>query len=143
MTRVHIDLPEKFVFSTEVQVSISDINHGMHLGADRVLPLVLETQMRFLRQLGYSGLTGIEGVPYIMSDSAIVYASEAAYGDRLKIELAVCDFQKYSCDFIYRISQCETGREVARVKTGIFFLDYEKRVPLGVPDKFKEHFERS
>jgi len=141
MVRVRIDLPDEFDFSTEFQVSISDINYGMHLGADRVLPLVLETQMRFMAHLGYAGLTGIEGVPYIMSDSAIVYKSEAGHGEKLRIEVAVADFHKYGFDFVYRISRSEDLGEVARVKTGIFFLDYEKKMPLQVPENFRTRFE--
>jgi acyl-CoA thioester hydrolase len=141
MVRIRIDLPDEFDFSTDFQVSVSDINYGMHLGADRVLPLVLETQMRFLAHLGYEGLTGIEGVPYIMSDSAIVYKSEAGYGEELKIEVAVVDFQKNGFDFVYRISRSKNLEEVARVKTGMLFLDYEKKVLLEVPEKFRARFE--
>jgi acyl-CoA thioester hydrolase len=48
-----VDLPDKFVFSTTLPVVYSDLNPGRHLAAEKALPLVLETQLRFCRHLGY------------------------------------------------------------------------------------------
>lgn len=37
MARVKIELPEKFIFKTEIPIRIDDINYGGHLGNDTVL----------------------------------------------------------------------------------------------------------
>ena len=137
MARIKINLPDKFIFSTEIPIRINDINYGGHLGNDSILSIVHEARVRFLNKFGYSELD-VEGCGIIMSDSAIVYKSEGHYGDVLKIEVTVDDFGKFGCDFIYRISNKETSKEIARAKTGIVFFDYEKKKMVEVPEKFKK-----
>ena len=139
MARPRVDLPEAFDYSTEASVRISNINYGMHLGADQVLPLALETQMRFLAHLGY-GMLDVAGGTIIMTDSVIVYKAQAAYGDRLRIELAVAGFTDYGFDFVYRMTNKDTGVEVARVKTGILFYDYDNLKRQPVPEAFRARF---
>lgn len=139
MARIKLDLPENFHFSTEIQVRISDINYGGHLGHDSILTLTHEARVRFLNKYGFSEMN-IDGVGLIISDAALVYKSESFYGETLRIEIAVLDFSQYGCDFIYKITEKESGREVARAKTGIVFFDYEKRKVAPVPEKFKQNF---
>jgi YbgC/YbaW family acyl-CoA thioester hydrolase len=139
MARIRLDLPKQFAFSTEIQVRIRDINYGGHLGNDSVLSLMHEARLRFLTRYGYSE-SNIEGFGFIMIDSVIVYKSQAFYGDTLTIEVAVDEFSKYGFDFIYRMTNKETGQEIARAKTGIVFFDYEKNKIARVPQKFKTLF---
>jgi acyl-CoA thioesterase FadM len=49
----------------------------------------------------------------------------------------VGDFNKFGCDFFYRVHHRESGREVAHAKTGIVFFDYASRRPVAVPEAFK------
>ncbi len=142
MARIKLDLPEKFDFSTEIAVRISDINYGGHLGHDSVLSLTHEARLRLLRKYDFTEID-IDGSGLIISDVAIVYKSEAFYGETLKIEVATSDFSKYGCDFIYKITEKETGREIARAKTGIVFFDYENRKVAPVPEKFKATFPQN
>ncbi|MER3447075.1 MAG: thioesterase [Candidatus Dadabacteria bacterium] len=139
MARIKIDLPEEFDFSTEIPLRIGDINYGGHLGHDSVLSLTHEARVRLLRKYGFTEMD-IDGSGLIISDAAIVYRSEAFYGEILKIDISICEFSKYGCDFVYKITEKETGREIARAKTGIVFFDYENRKVSLVPDKFKAIF---
>lgn len=140
MARIRINLPEKFEYSTEIPVRISDINFANHLGHEKILPLVHEARVRFLNEYGYVELD-IEGYGLIMADSVIVYKSEAFYGDTLKIEIAGNDFSKYGFDFVYKLTNKETDEEVARAKTGFIFFDYGKRKKAEVPQKFRAIFD--
>lgn len=135
MARVKLALPKEFEFSTEIRVRISDINYGGHLGNDSVLSLIQEARLRFLKKYGFSEVD-IDGPGLIMTDSVISYKSEAFHGEMLIIEVTVDDFSDYGCDFIYRITNKDTGKEVARAKTGIVFFDYKKKKIVGVPEKF-------
>ena len=139
MARVHLDLPDKFDFSTEIPLRVSDINYGGHLGHDSVLSLTHEARVRLLNKHSFTEMD-IDGSGLIISDVVIVYRSEAFYGETMKIEVATCDFTKYGCDFVYKITEKETGREVARVKTGIVFFDYNVKKVAHVPEKFKAIF---
>jgi len=139
MARIKLELPEHFHFSTELTIRISDINYGGHLGNDAVLSLVHEARVRFLKQYGYSELN-IEGTGIIMGDAAVVYKSEGYHGETLIVDVAVGEFRNAGCDFFYRLTNKETGNEIARAKTGIVFYDYGLKKTAGVPAKFREKF---
>lgn len=139
MARVQLDLPDHFLFKTEMPIRIGDINYGGHLGNDAVLSLVHEARVRWFHQAGYTELN-VEGFGIIISDVVIVYKSEGFYGDMLSIEMATADFNAYGCDFLYRLGNLKTGREVARAKTGVVFFDYEKRKVARVPETFRRKF---
>jgi YbgC/YbaW family acyl-CoA thioester hydrolase len=139
MPRVKLDLPEHFPFSTEIPLRITDINYGGHLGNDALLSLLHEARVQFLRHHGFTE-TDIDGSAIIMADAAIVYKSEAFYGDVSTIEVAVCDVHSHGCDFVYRVANKETGKEIARAKTGVVFFDYQKRKIAHVPENFRRLF---
>lgn len=137
MNRVRIKLPESFRFTTEIPIRITDLNYGAHLGHDAILPITHEARVRFLNSLGYSELD-IEGISYLMADAAIVYKSEGFYGQTLKIDIAVSDFTRNGCDFIYLITDRDTQIEVARVKTGMVFFDNKMKKIVAVPEPFRQ-----
>ncbi len=136
MGRIKLQLPEKFIFSTEIPVRISDINYGGHLGNDSALSIIHEARLRFFKNFNYSEMD-VEGAGIIMSDSVIVYKSEGFYGDVLTIKVTAGEFNNLGCDIFYKISNQKTGKEVIRAKTGIVFFDYKKRKITEVPAKFK------
>ena len=141
MARIELNLPENFSFSTDVRVRISDINYGNHLGNDAVLSLIHEARLQFLQSRGYSELD-IDGWGLILTDAVIVYKSQGFHGDLLTIFAAVCDFNKYGCDFFYKVNQKSGGKEVARAKTGVVFFDYNRQKMVPVPVAFLDAFRK-
>lgn len=137
MPRVIIDLPERFTFSTEIQIYINHINYGHHLDNAALLSLVSEARVRFFKALNYSELD-VEGVGIVVADAAVQYRSEAFHGEILRFEMAASDFNKYGCDLVYRLTEKLSGREVARGKTGIVFFDYSTKEKALVPPAFIE-----
>ena len=87
---------------------------------------------------GKIGEVDISGAGIIMTDAIVVYKSESFYGDTLKVEVAVFDCTRTGCDFIFRLSNRETGKEIARGKTGVVFFDYQNRKVVEVPKKFRD-----
>jgi len=140
MARIKIEIPEKFIFQTEIPIRITDINYGGHLGNDSLLSIVHESRVKFLAHLNYSE-ANVEGVGIIMIDAGIQYKSEGFYGDNLLIEISVQDFSGIGCDFIYKISNRESKKEIALAKTGIVFFDYDKRKTAPVPSAFRTKIE--
>ena len=138
MARIKLDLPEVFPFSTEIPVRIGDINYGGHLGNDAVLAIAHEARLRFLRSMGYTE-QDVAGAGLIMLDAVVVYRSEAFYGDTLLVEVALADPQATGCDILYRMSNRESQKEVARVKTGMAFFDYPRRRVVPMPEAFRVH----
>ena len=136
MPRERLELPDRFLFTTEIALRVSDINYGGHLGNDAVLSLAQEARMRFLKSYGWSELD-VAGVGIIMTDAVVIYRSEAVYGDILSIDVTVADLQQLGCDFLFLMRNKDSGKEVARVKTGIAFFDYARRRPTPVPEAFR------
>jgi acyl-CoA thioesterase FadM len=133
MPRIKIELPEKFIFQTEIPVRITDLNYGGHLGNDSVLSICHEARVRFLNSLGFSELD-VDGAGIIMIDAAVQYKKEVFYGDILTIKIAAADITKIGFDLIYLISSDK--KEIAIVKTGIVFYDYKRKKTIAVPDLF-------
>lgn len=136
MARIQIDLPEHFGFSTALPLYISHINYGGHLDNALLLTLVSEARAQFFKALGYTELN-VDGVGIVVADAALQYKSEAFHGEVMVVEIAAADFSKYGCDLLWRMSDQASGREVARGKTGIVFLDYSTRKIALVPDGFR------
>ncbi|CDH45718.1 acyl-CoA thioesterase [Candidatus Contendibacter odensensis] len=139
MARIKLELPANFPFSTELRVRITDVNYGGHMGNDALLGLLHEARVQFLAHYGLSELD-IGGVGIIMADSVIVYKSEAFPAETLVIAVAVADFNRCGCDFIYRVTEKTSDREVARAKTGIVFFNYQQRAIQNVPPTFLDLF---
>ncbi|MTD33829.1 thioesterase family protein [Paludibacterium denitrificans] len=139
MARIKLDLPERVVFDTTLDVRIGDINYGGHLANDAFLRLAHEARLRFLKSLGYTEMD-VEGAGIIMTDAAIVYRAEAFHGDRLTFRLGLSDFNPYGFDLMYQVVDDNTGKEVARLKTGIVFFDYTARKIQSIPAAFAERF---
>jgi acyl-CoA thioester hydrolase len=139
VARIELKLPDDFSFSTDVRVRISDINYGNHLGNDALLSLVHEARLQFLQSRGFSELD-IDGCGLILTDAVILYKSQGFHGDLLTILAAVGDFNKYGCDFFFKIIQKNSGKELARAKTGIVFFDYNRQKMASVPAAFLDAF---
>ncbi|MDP3980299.1 MAG: thioesterase family protein [Chlamydiota bacterium] len=142
MARLKLELPEQFLFSTDILVHITDINYGGHLGNDRLLSLIHEARLRFLSHYGFSEID-CGGVGIIMGDVAIVFKAQVFYGMTLKIFVCADEFQPFGCDLYYKILDIGTGKEVARAKTGIIFYDYQKKKLAKMPEQFIEKLRKT
>jgi acyl-CoA thioesterase FadM len=134
MGRVKLVLPKELSFQTEIKLRISDINYGGHLGNDAVLSLIHEARLQFLDSLGYTE-KDVEGFGIIMTDSAIVYKTQGFYGDTAVIYVGTDEFNDYGCDIFYKLVNKETGKEIARAKTGIVLFDYDKQKVAKLPEQ--------
>lgn len=124
MGRIKIDLPEKVVFNTILNVQIGDINYGGHMSNDAYLKLAHEARIRFLAEHGWSE-KDIDGNGLIMTDAAIQFLAEVFRGESLKIEIGIDSISKVGFDLYYRFVNTEKEATVAKVKTGMLLFDYE------------------
>jgi acyl-CoA thioester hydrolase len=134
MSRVTIDLPESFLFATDIPVRVDDLNYGNHVGHDSILTIMQEARVSFYRQLGFKNELSLDGpVGQVIADVAIIYKSESFLGDVLICKIAAADFNKYGFDLLYQLNNKLTGAEVARGKTNIVCFDYDKRKVASIP----------
>ena len=61
MSRIEIQLPENFIFQTEIAVRVSDLNYGNHVGNDSILTLMQEARTLFYRSMGFESEVKLEG----------------------------------------------------------------------------------
>lgn len=136
MSRVQIHLPDHLPFSTEIPLYVNHINYGGHLDNAMLLSVVSEARIRYLGSMGYTELS-IEGVGLVVADAALQYKAEAFHGEVMVVCMGAGHFSKYGCDLLWRMNEKVTGREIARGKTGIIFLDYSTRKVAPVPANFR------
>jgi len=136
MARVEISLPDQFDFSLEVEVRVSDVNMGGHLGTDQLLAILNNAQLKFIKAKN-SGKLDFGGSAFINVDSAIIYKSQAFYEDMLVIEVVADDFNKYGCDFVFKVTNKQNGQLIAIAKSGMLLFDYKNEKPLILPDEIK------
>jgi acyl-CoA thioester hydrolase len=135
MPRIQISLPPTVLFTAEVQVRISDINYGGHVGNDSILTIMQDARLIFYRANGFKNEISFEGsVGQIIADASVQYKAESFLGDQLLINIFVDEITKYGFDMLYQIINKENAKEIARGKTGIVCFDYQKRKVASIPE---------
>lgn len=135
MNRIKINLPEHFPFSTRLQIRVTDLNYGGHVGNDTVLSILQEARQQFLQSRGYSELQVAE-FGLIMADAMVEYKKEMNHLDQIKIDIAATDFDKMGFDLYYRVVIEKNGEEIlaVRAKTGMMLFDYTTRKKASMTD---------
>lgn len=137
MSRIKIQLPEQFSFSTSIPIRITDLNYGGHVGNDTVLSLLHEARVQFLKSFGYAELE-FEGVSLIMSDVGIEFKQELFYGDVVKAFVTANNFTKVSFDVYYKLVR-ETDQKIVTIaKSAMVCYDYNSRKIVAIPEKARE-----
>ena len=129
MARVKLKFPiDNPLFISKINVRISDINYGGHVGNDSILSIIHESRMQMLQNFGGNEMN-ICGNSLIMADVMIAYKAETFYGDVLIIKIYAEELTQVSFDLLYHISTLRNGQsiEVAHAKTGMVCYDYEAR----------------
>lgn len=138
MARVKLDIGGvAFVFRTELDVRITEINYGRHVGNDALLGLLHEARLRFLAHFGFSE-EDIGGVGMLMGDAVVQFKAVAVRGDRLAIEMGLKDVERRTFDLAYRVTRIGDGATIALAKTGLVAFDYAKNRLADLPAVFLE-----
>ncbi|MCP4021228.1 MAG: acyl-CoA thioesterase [Desulfobacteraceae bacterium] len=132
-------MTEKFIFETELEVRMADINPAHHVGNDTFISFLQEARVQFFEFLGFP-MVGQDKKGFIIADLAVSYKSQAFYKNRLKFEVGAGEFNKHGCDIFYKVTNIKTGDPVILAKTGVVFFDYVKNEVVDIPEKFVSHF---
>lgn len=130
MPRIKIKIPGPSLFSTQMQVRVSDLNYGHHLANDSVLTLCHEARVRLLKHLGLSELDN-DGTGLIMADSGVEYKSQASLGEIITVSVSIDNIRDVGFDVYYEL--VAENRLVARVKTGHVGFDYAAKRMVKLP----------
>lgn len=136
MSRVVIELPEALPFRTEIPVLIGHVNRGDHLGNESVVALLNEARVRFTLACGFSEHDIQRGLTMVNADLAMVYHSEGHYGEMMVIEMAVANFHRCGYDIVYKVTERESGRLIARAKTAHILIDRASGKTVSEPEGY-------
>lgn len=139
MSRMQIELPVDLPFETTLDVRITEINYGGHVGNDALLGLLQEARIRMLATADFSEVS-CGGPGIIMLDAAVIFKAEIFYGNKILIRTAFAEPSRIGCEIYYLVTESGTDRELARARTGIAFFDYAKRKIAPMPQPFRDRF---
>jgi acyl-CoA thioester hydrolase len=134
MPKTKLLLPERFPFTVEIPIRITDLNYGGHVGNDSMLSLIHEIRVQFLRHHGYGELD-LAGVGLIMADVTIEFKSELFYGDALWASVAAGEFSRVGFELFYKLEKKpgERSLPVAFARTSMICYDYSLKKIVSVP----------
>jgi acyl-CoA thioesterase FadM len=145
MARVKLKFPiDNPLLISRINVRISDINYGGHVGNDSILSIIHESRMQMLQNFGGNEMNICDN-SLIMADVMIAYKAETYYGDILIINIYAEEFTQVSFDLLYHISTMRNGQttDVAHAKTGMVCFDYEARKVANMTAGLREILSRT
>ncbi len=141
MARVEITIPEKFHFSTELDIRVGDLNYGAHMANDSIASYANEVRVQLVRAMGFESELNIEGKSLIMADAATIFKNEGFHGDRIRVDVAVVEMGRSGFELIFVFENLTKQNRLAISKAGMLFFDYINRKPTSIPDSFRAWIE--
>ncbi len=135
MPRVKVSSPERFLFSMERVVGISDVNYARHLDSVAMVNILHEARLQFLASLGFTE-GNIFGLGMVVTDLAVEYQSESFANDLLIIDVGVGSFNRYGFDIGFQVTNSALETQVCSAKMGVVFLDFDKHHITEIPASF-------
>lgn len=141
MQRVKITSPDKFLFSMEHTVGISEVNYARHLDSVAMMKILHEARLRLLANLGFME-SNIYGLGMVVTDLAVDFRSESFANDRLTIDVGVSKFNKYGFDIGFQVTNRALDAMVCNAKMGVVFFDFDKHKLAVLPRAFRTVLEK-
>jgi len=135
MQRFKIPPIENPKFITNLEVRISDINYGNHLGNDSLVSLLHEARIRFFKEYNLSEINA-DGIGVLVTTLVVNYKGQAFHGDSLEIKIAAEQSSATSIDLMYELTKKHNQKEVARAINTVTFYDYNLKKVVKIPDEF-------
>ena len=138
MARQRLTLPTTHLFTTKIDVRITDINYGNHVGNDAFVGILHEARVKWLKHFGYTELHIEKNIGLIMSTLCINFKSESFYGDCITINLFVGDISKAGFELYYQLKTVrdEIEVELAVAKTEMVCYNYTAKKVETIPTSF-------
>ena len=111
------------MFSTEILVTIDQVNYAGHVGVDAYLAIVHEARMRWLKLHDLSELNLGDNISYVITKASMRYKAQSFYGDILIVECTCGNLQKRTVDFYYKVIKRDSGRIAVIGETTHAFMD--------------------
>ncbi len=142
MARLKLERPRKVDHSCHLDVRITDMNYGGHVGNDRFLSYLHEARVSWLSSLGYSELD-IEGVGLVMNEALLQYKNQLFFPDRIRCDVTVTGISRMGFELLYHLWSESRQKTILLGKTGQVFYNYREKKPARVPEAFSRRFAQA
>jgi len=139
MARLKIEHPQKVDYSCLLDVRITDMNYGGHVGNDRFLSYLHEARVNWLSSLGYSELD-IEGVGLVMNEAMLQYKNQLFFPDRIRCDVTVTGISRMGFELVYHIWSESQQKTILLGQTGQVFYDYRQKKLASTPQAFRKRY---
>ena len=127
---------ERSIYSTTIEVLVSHLNYGNHLGYDSLLSILQDARMRWLKENGLSEVS-LEGtIGYVISEVVVNYKGEGFFGDLLKVSLYPDQHGRKTFSLKYEVTNVEKNILIALAETSHIGFNFDKRAIASLPDSF-------
>ena len=141
MPRVKVGLPDKFLYSMERSVGISDLNYAKHLDSVAMVNILQEARLQFLANLGFTE-SNIYGLGIVVTDMAVDYRSESFANDCLVIDVGISNINRYGFDIGMQVTNSALEAVVCNAKIGVVFFDFDRHKIAQVSPAFKGRLDQ-
>jgi acyl-CoA thioester hydrolase len=141
MPRIKVSVPDRFLFSMERSVGISDVNYAKHLDSVAMVNILHEARLQFLAGLGFTE-GNIFGLGMVVTDLAVDYRSESFANDLLIVDVGVSGFNRYGFDIGLQVTNSALDAVVCNAKMGVVFFDFDRHQITELPPAFKAILDR-
>ncbi len=137
MARIDIPFDGPVLFRHPIEVRVSDLNYGNHLGHDSLVSLLHEARVRYLDSLGMHE-SDVDGTAMVIAALAVRYRAEARLGERLSVEIAAGDLSSRMVELCYRVRSLDHDRVVADASTALVCVDPAAGRAVSVPARLHD-----
>ena len=137
MARVKLHELTSYPFQVALDVRVTEINYGAHLGFDRLLGMAHQARIHLFDELGASELDLGDGRTGVVAlDLAVVYQGMAFLGDRLSFEIGVVDLRRASFRLAHRVRRPSDDAQIALIELGLAAFDAQDQAVSELPGGF-------
>lgn len=135
MGRVKLTPLEKYRFSHEQRIYISNINPAGHVGSSQMVDLIHDGRLQMLKRLAANEMNLGDGrTGLILSDLVVNYKAELFLDDVIITESDISEIEEKSFRIFYRI--LKNGKTAVLAETGHVCFSYSDRSTCSVPEIF-------
>lgn len=109
------------LFETAIQVRISDLNYGAHLGIPSLSQILHNTRDMYMRSLGVSEINCF-GTKIVHVSQTVTCHQETFFGDELNISIYFVEKTKARIKLKYEVTNIKTEKVISDAEETILFL---------------------
>lgn len=137
MPKIRLTRLDRYGFSTELTIRVSDLNYGGHLGYDSILTLAHQARLEMFGHWEVSELNLGDGeTGLVAGDVAANYLGEGFLNEILQIQIQPVEIGGIGFRLAHRFSKAGTDLDVALLEIGFVGFNYRNRRPGPLPATF-------